>query len=223
MDPDSRIIEPRELLECRTDFIGPIRSLFDYTTFFVMLYVFGCWDPARASLFQTGWFVESLITQTLVVHVIRTNEIPFIKSRASWQLTMTTLSIMAFAAWLPSSRRRAMQISVVALRTPDLGAVSRFCLGDFQPIFSNLQAQPAKKAHIDVGQPYQRETRNEIPSPVIEQQGVTGDEHEEDGDVMTQAILAREQVEEFAREEAPARFAFGSAPVARRSKHFFVR
>ena len=46
-------------------FIGPISSIFDYTTFFVMLYVFGCWDPARASLFQTGWFVESLITQTL--------------------------------------------------------------------------------------------------------------------------------------------------------------
>ena len=84
-------------------FIGPISSIFDYTTFFVMLYVFGCWDPARASLFQTGWFVESLITQTLVVHVIRTNHIPFIQSRASWQLTMTTVGIMATAAWLPYS------------------------------------------------------------------------------------------------------------------------
>jgi Mg2+-importing ATPase len=84
-------------------FIGPISSIFDYTTFFVMLYVFGCWDPARASLFQTGWFVESLITQTLVVHVIRTNQIPFIQSRASWQLTMTTLGIMVTAMWLPYS------------------------------------------------------------------------------------------------------------------------
>ncbi len=84
-------------------FIGPISSIFDYTTFFVMLYVFGCWDPARASLFQTGWFVESLITQTLIVHVIRTNQIPFIQGRASWQLTMTTLAIMAIAAWLPYS------------------------------------------------------------------------------------------------------------------------
>ena len=55
-------------------FIGPISSIFDYTTFFVMLYVFGCWDPARASLFQTGWFVESLITQTMIVHVIRTKQ-----------------------------------------------------------------------------------------------------------------------------------------------------
>ena len=84
-------------------FIGPISSIFDYTTFFVMLYVFGCWDPARASLFQTGWFVESLITQTLIVHVIRTNKIPFIQDRASWQLTITTVVIMAIAAWLPFS------------------------------------------------------------------------------------------------------------------------
>jgi Mg2+-importing ATPase len=84
-------------------FIGPISSIFDYTTFLVMLYVFGCWDPAQASLFQTGWFVESLITQTLIVHVIRTNQIPFIQSRASWQLTMTTVAIMAVAAWLPYS------------------------------------------------------------------------------------------------------------------------
>src|SRR4030095_13654310 len=84
-------------------FIGPISSIFDYTTFFVMLYVFGCWDPARASLFQTAWFVESLITQTLIVHVIRTNKLPFIQGRASWQLTITTVAIMAVAAWLPFS------------------------------------------------------------------------------------------------------------------------
>jgi P-type Mg2+ transporter len=84
-------------------FIGPISSIFDYTTFFVMLLVFGCWDPARASLFQTGWFVESLITQTLVVHVIRTNRIPFIQSRASWQLSLTTIAIIAVAVWLPYS------------------------------------------------------------------------------------------------------------------------
>ena len=84
-------------------FIGPVSSIFDYTTFFVMLYVFGCWDPARAALFQTGWFVESLVTQTLIVHVIRTNKMPFIHGRASWQLTLTTAAIMAVAAWLPYS------------------------------------------------------------------------------------------------------------------------
>ena len=84
-------------------FIGPISSIFDYTTFFVMLWVFNCWDPSRASVFQTGWFVESLMTQTLIIHVIRTNKIPFLQSRASWPLTVTTLSIMAFGMWLPYS------------------------------------------------------------------------------------------------------------------------
>jgi len=84
-------------------FVGPISSIFDYTTFFFMLWVFDAWDPSRASLFQTGWFVESLMTQTLIIHVIRTNKIPFLQSRASWALTVTTLFIMAFGMWLPYS------------------------------------------------------------------------------------------------------------------------
>ncbi len=84
-------------------FIGPISSIFDYTTFFVMLWIFKAWDPSRASLFQTGWFVESLMTQTLIIHIIRTNKIPFLQSRASWALTLTTLSIMAFGIFLPYS------------------------------------------------------------------------------------------------------------------------
>jgi Mg2+-importing ATPase len=84
-------------------FIGPISSIFDYTTFAVMLWVFKCWDPSKASLFQTGWFVESLMTQTLIIHVIRTNKIPFLQSRASRPLMLTTVCIMAFGAWLPYS------------------------------------------------------------------------------------------------------------------------
>jgi P-type Mg2+ transporter len=84
-------------------FVGPISSIFDYATFFVMLYLFNCWDRSRAPLFQTGWFVESLMTQTLIIHVIRTNKIPFIQSRASLALTATTLSIMALGMWLPYS------------------------------------------------------------------------------------------------------------------------
>jgi Mg2+-importing ATPase len=83
--------------------IGPISSLFDYTTFFVLLYFFGCWDPERKALFQTGWFVESLVTQTLVIHVIRTNKLPFVAGRASWQVTLTTLLVIAVAIWLPFS------------------------------------------------------------------------------------------------------------------------
>jgi Mg2+-importing ATPase len=84
-------------------FVGPISSIFDYTTFFVMLWGFNCWDPSHASLFQTGWFVESLMTQTLIIHVIRTNKIPFLQSRASLPLTLTTISIMALSVWLPYS------------------------------------------------------------------------------------------------------------------------
>jgi P-type Mg2+ transporter len=84
-------------------FIGPCSSVFDYTTFFMMLYVFGCWDPAQASLFQTGWFVESLLTQTLIIHVIRTNRIPFLQSWASWPLIVTTAVIMLLGSWLPFS------------------------------------------------------------------------------------------------------------------------
>jgi Mg2+-importing ATPase len=82
-------------------FIGPCSSVFDYTTFFIMLYVFGCWD--NKSLFQTGWFVESLLTQTLIIHIIRTNRIPFLQSLASWPMIVTTAIVMAFGAWLPFS------------------------------------------------------------------------------------------------------------------------
>jgi Mg2+-importing ATPase len=82
-------------------FIGPCSSIFDYTTFFMMLYLFGCWDNAK--LFQTGWFVESLLTQTLIIHVIRTNKIPFIESRASWPLIATSLTIVGVGCWLTAS------------------------------------------------------------------------------------------------------------------------
>jgi len=95
-------------------FIGPVSSLFDYATFALMWFFFDCrsfLDPAvgpqereaLARLFQTGWFVESLLTQTLIVHVIRTRKIPFIESRASIPMTLTTVAIMAIGAWLPYS------------------------------------------------------------------------------------------------------------------------
>jgi Mg2+-importing ATPase len=84
-------------------FIGPCSSVFDYTTFLLMYFLFGARHPSQAPLFQTGWFVESLLTQTLIIHVIRTNKIPFIQSRAAWPLTLTSLVIMAFGVWLPFS------------------------------------------------------------------------------------------------------------------------
>ncbi|MDR3554734.1 MAG: magnesium-translocating P-type ATPase [Syntrophobacteraceae bacterium] len=95
-------------------FIGPVSSIFDYATFAVMWFFFHCsafLDPATgavqkqalASLFQTGWFVESLLTQTLIVHIIRTRRVPFFGSHASAHLTITTLIIMGIGAWLPYS------------------------------------------------------------------------------------------------------------------------
>jgi Mg2+-importing ATPase len=82
-------------------FIGPISSIFDYMTFFIMLYVFKSWT--NADLFHTGWFVESLFTQTLIIHVIRTNKIPFLQSRASRALMLTSVLIVAIGAYLPYS------------------------------------------------------------------------------------------------------------------------
>ena len=82
-------------------FMGPISSIFDYATFFIMLYAFNCWN--NPVLFHTAWFVESVFTQTLIIHVIRTNKIPFIQSRASWPLTATTFLVVLFAIWLPYS------------------------------------------------------------------------------------------------------------------------
>jgi Mg2+-importing ATPase len=94
--------------------IGPISSIFDYATFALMWWFFGCAaflapgtsDAAKdylQQLFHTGWFVESLLTQTLIVHIIRTNRIPFIQSRASLAMTLTTAAVMAIAVALPYS------------------------------------------------------------------------------------------------------------------------
>jgi Mg2+-importing ATPase len=84
-------------------FIGPCSSVFDYTTYLMMLFVFDCWSLDKASLFQTGWFVESLLTQTLIIHVIRTNRIPFIESRAAWPLLAMTVVVMLIGVLIPLS------------------------------------------------------------------------------------------------------------------------
>jgi P-type Mg2+ transporter len=80
-------------------FIGPISSIFDYATYGMMLYVFDAWH--NPSLFQTGWFVESLLTQTLIIHIIRTARIPFIESHASPALIATTVIICTIGMTLP--------------------------------------------------------------------------------------------------------------------------
>jgi P-type Mg2+ transporter len=80
-------------------FIGPISSIFDYATYGMMLFVFDAWN--NPSLFQTGWFVESLLTQTLIIHIIRTARIPFIESHASPSLITTTVIICTIGMTLP--------------------------------------------------------------------------------------------------------------------------
>ena len=75
-------------------FIGPISSIFDYLTFGVMWFVIGATTPAHQQLFHAGWFIESLMTQTLVVHVIRTNKVPFIESMPSKRLLALTLGVV---------------------------------------------------------------------------------------------------------------------------------
>ncbi|MBM6615721.1 magnesium-translocating P-type ATPase [Desemzia sp. RIT804] len=84
--------------------IGPISSIFDILTFILMWFVFQANTVQDAALFHSGWFVIGLITQTVVVHVIRTKKIPFIQSRASLSVTISTLAVIAAAVLIPGSK-----------------------------------------------------------------------------------------------------------------------
>lgn len=83
--------------------IGPISSIFDILTFILMWFIFQANTVQNAALFHTGWFVIGLITQTVVVHIIRTKKIPFIQSRASMSVTLSTLAVIIVAVLIPSS------------------------------------------------------------------------------------------------------------------------
>ncbi|MFJ8164052.1 magnesium-translocating P-type ATPase [Streptomyces sp. NPDC096136] len=83
--------------------IGPISSIFDIAMFVIMWNVFAANTVAEASLFQTGWFVEGLLSQTLIVHMIRTRKIPFLRSRASWPVMVATVLAVLTGLWLPFS------------------------------------------------------------------------------------------------------------------------
>ncbi|MBV8247648.1 MAG: magnesium-translocating P-type ATPase [Comamonas sp.] len=82
-------------------YFGPLSSLFDLLCFGMMWWIFGANTPAQQTLFQSGWFVVGLLTQTLIVHMIRTPRLPFIQSRAAWPLLATTAAIMAMGVFLP--------------------------------------------------------------------------------------------------------------------------
>ncbi|WP_064543545.1 magnesium-translocating P-type ATPase [Buttiauxella ferragutiae] len=84
-------------------FFGPISSIFDILTFCVMWWVFQANVPEAQTLFQSGWFVVGLLSQTLIVHMIRTRRIPFIQSRAAWPLLVMTLVVMVVGIGLPFS------------------------------------------------------------------------------------------------------------------------
>jgi Mg2+-importing ATPase len=84
-------------------FVGPISSAFDITTFCLMWFLFGANSPERQSLFQSGWFVESLLSQTLIVHMIRTQKIPFIQSAAAPPVLILTGIVIAIGILIPFS------------------------------------------------------------------------------------------------------------------------
>lgn len=84
-------------------FFGPISSVFDITTYALMWFVFGANTPEHQALFQSGWFVVGLLTQTLIVHMIRTPH-PFVQSRAAPPLVAMTVIIMAIGIFLPMER-----------------------------------------------------------------------------------------------------------------------
>lgn len=81
---------------------GPISSMFDLATFAVMWWVFDANEPGRQALFQSGWFVVGLLTQTLVVHLIRTPGLPFVHSRAAAPVLVMTACIVMVGLWLPA-------------------------------------------------------------------------------------------------------------------------
>ncbi|AAT89815.1 magnesium-translocating P-type ATPase [Leifsonia xyli subsp. xyli] len=83
--------------------IGPISSIFDITTYALMWFVFQANSPAHAALFQSGWFIESIISQTLIVHMLRTKHLPFVRSRASLPVALATGAVCVFGLVLPFS------------------------------------------------------------------------------------------------------------------------
>jgi Mg2+-importing ATPase len=81
--------------------LGPVSSIFDYVTFCLMWFFFGARTPEAQSLFQSGWFVEGLLSQTLIVHIIRTHKVPFLESRAAAPLALLTALVMLAGLAIP--------------------------------------------------------------------------------------------------------------------------
>ncbi|WP_294912160.1 magnesium-translocating P-type ATPase [Tatumella sp. UBA2305] len=84
-------------------FFGPVSSVFDVATFALMWHVFAAHSSESQSLFQSGWFVEGLLSQTLVVHMLRTRKVPFLQSCARWPVLLSTLVVVVIGIALPYS------------------------------------------------------------------------------------------------------------------------
>ncbi len=109
-------------------FFGPISSVFDLLTFALMWWVFQANSLASQTLFQSGWFVVGLLTQTLIVHMIRTPKLPFLQSRAAWPLLGMTLAVMAVGVFLPMGPL-AGYFKLQALPLPYFGWLVAILLG----------------------------------------------------------------------------------------------
>ena len=109
-------------------FFGPLSSIFDVITFIVLWNVYHANTIASAALFQSGWFIEGLLTQTLIVHMIRTRKIPFLQSRAAWSLIVMTLVIVTVGISLPMGSI-ASYVSMTAVPLSYFGWVFAIVIG----------------------------------------------------------------------------------------------
>ena len=85
-------------------FLGPVSSLFDVATFGVLFWLLEANTPAQQAVFQSGWFIEGILSQTLIVYMLRTRRIPFVQSWPGGPLLISTVIVMIVAAVLPFSR-----------------------------------------------------------------------------------------------------------------------
>jgi len=126
--------------------IGPVSSVFDIGTFLLMWYVFGCntaTNPSLVALFNAGWFVESLISQTLIIHLIRTPKLPFVQSRAAVPVVLLTTLIMAIGILIPFTPLGAY-LGMTGLPLPYFGWLALIVLGYI------LLAQVVKTIYIKI-------------------------------------------------------------------------
>jgi P-type Mg2+ transporter len=108
-------------------FMGPVSSVFDCATFALMAWGFHAITPDQQSLFHTGWLVESLMSQTLIIHILRTGGLPFVDSQPSRALLASTVLVCGIGAYLPYSPL-ASALGLVALPWPYWPALTAILL-----------------------------------------------------------------------------------------------